>query len=233
MRDIRVPASNDATDPNSPLTARPPRVPDDAAATLTAPVRNSLAWRVVDIVTAAILAVAGGLIFWGWNAAYEIPGNALDALLPGSTALVAGMWMLPGVLAALIIRKPGAAVLVELLAAIVSMALGAKWGWGTALSGLVQGLGAELVFLLFRYRKFTLPVAMFAGAAAGLFEFINELWTYGIIQKAPVYQITYLVCMVVSGALIAGGLSWLLTKALAATGALDRFAAGREARTAD
>jgi energy-coupling factor transport system substrate-specific component len=40
----------------------------------------------------------------------------------------------------------------------------------------------------------------------------------------------YFVSAVVSGILIAGVLSWVVARALAATGALDRFAAGREAR---
>ena len=56
-------------------------------------------------------------------------------------------------------RKPGAALLAEMVAAVLSMLLGSQWGWGTAISGLMQGGGVELAFLLTRYRRFTLPVA--------------------------------------------------------------------------
>ena len=42
---------------------------------------------------------------------------------------------------------------------------------------------------------------------------------------------TYLICLVVSGAVLAGAAGRWLAQALAATGALSRFASGREART--
>ena len=40
---------------------------------------------------------------------------------------------------------------------------------------------------------------------------------------------TYTISSIVSGAVLAGLVSWLLTRALARTGVLHRFAAGREA----
>ena len=53
----------------------------------TGTARPTRRWRVVDIITAAVLGVATGLIFWVWNG-------------------------LGGVLGGLIIRKPGAAIMV-------------------------------------------------------------------------------------------------------------------------
>jgi energy-coupling factor transport system permease protein len=44
------------------------------------------------------------------------------------------------------------------------------------------------------------------------------------------FVVVYLISSMLSGAVIAGALSWLLARGLAATGALDRFASGREAR---
>ncbi len=44
------------------------------------------------------------------------------------------------------------------------------------------------------------------------------------------FAIIYTVSSTISGAVFAGLLPWLLTRALAATGALDRFASGREGR---
>ena len=65
-------------------------------------------WRVVDIVVAAVLGVAAGLVFLAWNLAYQVPGSVLEASLPGLQGLVNGIWLFAGVLGALIIRKPGA-----------------------------------------------------------------------------------------------------------------------------
>ena len=125
-------------------------------------------WRVVDIVVASVLAVAAGLVFVFWNIASNPLTAPLTALLPGLQALAGGGWLFAGVLTALVIRKPGAALYGEVVAATVSALVGNQWGVLTIESGLVQGLGAELVFAIFLYRRWNLPVAALAGAAAGL-----------------------------------------------------------------
>ncbi len=190
-------------------------------------------WRVVDIVVAAVLGVACGLIFFGWNTVGYAWFQAMDALTPGMGGLAAGIWFLGGPLGMLVIRKPGAALLVELIGAITSALLGNVWGVSTLYSGIAQGLGAELVFLAFAYRNFRLPVAVLAGAGAGLGAWTLELFTSGNLQRTPAFLIIYLVCTVISGAVLAGGLGWVLTRALARTGVLGRFASGREGGGAD
>ena len=193
------------------------------------PAAPRLGWRVIDFVTAAVLAVACGLIFLVWNqvggAGYELFGN----LAPGLGGLATGIWMLGGPLGGFIIRKPGAALFVELLAASVSAALGSQWGITTLYSGLVQGLGAELFFLLFAYRRYTIATAALAGAGAFCGAWAYEFVT-GNYEKALSVNLVYLGTGVVSGALLGGVLAGALTRARAATGALDRFAAGRQAR---
>jgi len=187
-------------------------------------------WRVVDIVVAAVLGVAIGLVFWGWNTIGYAWFSAADALTPGFGGIAVGIWLLGGVVGGLVIRKPGAALVVELVAAIVSMLIGNVWGVSTILSGLVQGLGAELIFALFLYRRFGIVVAGLAGAGAGIAAWIFELF-YGSspnILKSLEFNTIYLVCLIVSGIVLAGVVGWLLVRALAATGALSRFAAGRE-----
>lgn len=188
-----------------------------------------LQWRVVDIVVAAVLGVACGLIFVAWNSIGYAGFQAIDALTPGLGGLAAGVWFLAGPLGALIIRKPGAALLVELLAGFVSMAIGNQWGWTTMYSALAQGLGAEIVFALFAYRRFHAAIAVLAGIGAGVGAAVNE-FILGNWAKSFAFNAIYSVSLMISGALLAGLLGWLLTRALARAGALDRFAAGREAR---
>ncbi len=187
-------------------------------------------WRVIDIVVASVLGVASGLIFLLWNIGYLGPKALLEPLLPGVQGLLDGPWLLAGVLGALIIRKPGAAIYTETLAAVVSALMGNQWGgFLTIEAGLVQGLGAELVFLLFFYRRWNLGVAVLAGVGAALAGGINNLvlWYAG---ADTAFTVVYLISTAISGAVLAGGLAWLLARGLAATGALDRFAAGRSAR---
>ena len=191
--------------------------------------RPVLRWRVVDIVVAAVFAVAGGVVFWAWNIGYQVPSAALEAAIPGLGALTGGLWMMPGVLAGLVIRKPGAALFVELVAAFVSMLIGAQWGADTLLSGLFQGLGAEIAFAILLYRRFGIAVAVLAGALAALAEVPHELIVYypGV---SSAYVAVFVVALTASGVVLAGVLAWALARALAASGVLNRFAAGRERR---
>ncbi|WP_374975936.1 ECF transporter S component [Microbacterium trichothecenolyticum] len=193
---------------------------------------RSLRWRVVDIVVAAVLGVAIGLVFWLWNTVGGTWFVAMDGLTPGLGGIAVGIWLIGGVIGGLVIRKPGAALLVEVIAALVSMLIGNVWGVSTLFSGLVQGLGAELVFAIFLYRRFTLPVAMLAGVGAAVGAWVFELF-YGSspnILKTLEFNVIYLVSLAVSGALLAGVVGWFAVRGLAATGALNRFAVGREAR---
>ena len=187
---------------------------------------RSYRWRVVDIVVASVLAVAAGLVFVLWNIASNPIGAPLGAVLPGLQALLGGGWLFAGVLTALVIRKPGAALYGEMVAATVSALVGNQWGVLTLESGLVQGLAAELVFAVFLYRAWNLPVAVLSGAAAGLALAVNDLilWYPG---SAATFSAIYVVSAIVSGALIAGALSWFVVRGLAKTGALSRFPSGR------
>jgi len=204
--------------------------PAAAAGSAAAPAQRRLGWRVIDIVTAAVLGVATGLIFVAWNFIGGAWYTGLDALTPGFGGLAAGVWLLGGVLGGLIIRKPGAAFFVETLAAIVSMLLGSQWAIETVYSGLAQGIGAELVFAIFAYRRFGILVAALAGLGAAAGAYTLELFLSGNLEKSGEFLAIYAVALGVSGILLAGVLGWLLTRALAATGALSRFAAGRESK---
>lgn len=186
-------------------------------------------WRVVDIVVASVLGVASALVFFAWNQLYAPATAPLQALLPGAQALLYGIWLFAGVLGGLVIRKPGAALFTELVAAIVSALMGAQWGgFATIEAGLVQGLGAEIIFLLFLYHRWNAVVAMLAGAAAGLAMAVNDIVGYYLASGAA-FQAVYTISGVISGAVIAGLGSWFIVRGLAKTGALSRFASGRVA----
>ena len=191
---------------------------------------RSLSWRVIDIVTAAVLGVACGLIFAVWNQVGNAALEGLKAITPGLDGLATGIWLLGGTLGGYVIRKPGAALFVELVAATVSMGLGSQWAVETLYSGLAQGIGAEIVFALLAYRRFNVWVVAAAGALSFACEWALELFLYGHIEKGLVYNAIYLACGALSGIVLAGVLAWALTNALAKTGALDRFASGRGAR---
>lgn len=192
-----------------------------------APATTRKNWRVVDIVVASVIAVASGVIFWAWNAGYGFVTLAFVAFPPAS-AFVSGMWLFPAVLGALIIRKPGAALYCEILAAVVSALLGSQWGLAVLLSGFIQGLGAEVIFAAFLYRKWNLPVALLAGLLSGIFGGIGEAYLLGYFAEyTEAMKLFHVIAMGVSGLIIAGLLSWLATRGLAKTGALSALGSRR------
>jgi energy-coupling factor transport system substrate-specific component len=192
--------------------------------------KRNLRWRVVDIVVASVLGVASGVIFWAWGLAWG-PLSAALAFTPGLGGLLAGGWLFAGILGGLVIRKPGAAIYTELVAAAVSALIGTVWGFETLIWGLVQGVGAEIVFALFFYANWRIGVALLAGAATGLaVGLLDTTFTsYAALDVAA--KTTYVVSAIVSGVFLAGLLSWFAVRGLAATGALSRFASGRQAKT--
>jgi energy-coupling factor transport system substrate-specific component len=182
-------------------------------------------WRTVDIVVTAVLGVAFGVVFWAWNLLWAATGTAFTAF-PPAQALMYGVWLLPAVVAPLIVRKPGAAIFAETVAAIVSALLGAQWGAQVVLYGLIEGLAGEIGYAVFRYRRFgwlqAALSAVLAGAAAAVLDLVYwyPTWTAG-------WKLTYVLVVVASTLVVCGIGGTALVRALARTGALSSFAAGR------
>jgi energy-coupling factor transport system substrate-specific component len=185
-------------------------------------------WRIVDIVVAAVISVAFGVVFLAWDAVYAATAPLFVAL-PAAQAILYGVWLMPAVLVGLIVRRPGAAAFGGFVAAAVSVLLGSPYGADALLSGAMQGAGAELAFLVGAYRLWNLPVAVLAGALAGLAATVHDIALY-YPDTGVAFWIVYAVATVASGALVAGIGSWLLIRALLPTGVLAPFAVGREQR---
>jgi energy-coupling factor transport system substrate-specific component len=132
----------------------------------------------------------------------------------------------------MVIRKPGAGVFTETVAAAVSALIGAQWGLVTVLYGLIQGVGGEAPFAAGGYRSANLAQAAiggaFAGAGAGYLDLVLYYPTY-----PTSWRIAQVGIAAASGLVIAGVGGWALTRALARTGVLDRFPSGRERATVD
>ncbi len=178
-------------------------------------------WRTRDIVVTAVIAVAFGVVFWAWDTVWNVAAPLFGAFKP-LEYVISGVWLMPAVIAALIVRKPGAALFAELVAAIVSALLGNFWGMDVVLSGFVQGMGAELVFAFTLYRSFGLPVALIAGGIAGVGEALHDLPVYYPTNALP-FQASVAVLEVASGVVIAGFGGWLLVRAIRQAGVLEGF----------
>jgi energy-coupling factor transport system substrate-specific component len=176
------------------------------------------AWRTRDIVVTAVIGVVFGLVFFAWNAFYA----GLAFMTPPLQDWSYGMWLVPAVLAPLVVRKPGAALFAEMAAASISALLGSQWGPDTLLSGFVQGAAAELVFAIFRYRRWSLDVLALAAVASALGAWVHDWWLYYADVSIEI-QLLRLALMAASAVVFAAFGSVLLERSLRQAGVLDRF----------
>ena len=186
-------------------------------------------WTAADNAVGAALGVACGLVFWGFNFAYAWLSPLIGGILPGLASVLHPLWYFPGTLAVIILRKPGAAIYVNLVGSAAEMLLGNQFSVGFVFaSAALQGLFAEIPFMVTRYRVYNLPISVVSGALVALeYGVYLMLFRYQGVAFLSARGIVHMVSELVGGVLIAGVMSWYLYRAIAATGALDRFASGR------
>jgi len=187
---------------------------------------SGMTWRTVDIVVTAAIAVAFGVVFWAWNFVWATAGPMFAAVPPAQNILY-GVWLIPAVLAGLVVRKPGAALFAELVAASVSALLGSQWGLDTLASGALQGLAAEVAFAAMRYRVWDLRTACLAAALSAVAAWVHDMPLY-YPDLTLTDQLVIGVFMVLSAVIIAGVGSYWLMEMLAQTGVLAQFPSGRQ-----
>ena len=184
-------------------------------------------WRTVDIVVMAVVAALFGVVYWAWGL---ISFAAVFSAFPPVAAVTNVVFVMAGPLGALIVRRPGAALGAEVLAAVFEALVSVSWsGTSIVVYGVVEGAAAEAAFALARYHDWRLRTALASGLFAGVAMALLDVWIYRFYAYFPLGQkLAYLGLAAVAGAVIAGGVSWYLVRALAATGVLAPFASGRE-----
>lgn len=181
------------------------------------------AWRTRDILVTALIGVTFGVVFWGWGLAWAA-FEPLNLVFPVLRDSLYAIWLVPAVLAPLIVRKAGAAIFAETVAAGVSAILGSQWGVDALVSGFVQGLGAELVFAVFLYRVWSFPVLATAAVASAAAAWIHD-WILYYAAVSIELQLVRGILMAVSAIVLVAGGSVLLERALRRAGVLEGFRA--------
>jgi energy-coupling factor transport system permease protein len=179
-----------------------------------------MTWRTRDILIAAVIGVVFGVVFAAWNLVYAWFAFVQPSILQD---WVYGMWLVPAVLAPAIIRKPGAALFAEMVAASISALLGSQWGPDTLLSGFMQGAAAELVFAIFRYRRWNLGVLGAAALASAVGAWAHDWFIYYPGFAVDV-QVARLAIMGASAIAFAAIGSLVLVRSLRRAGVLGGFA---------
>ena len=190
-------------------------------APLATPAVLETRWRTRDIVVTAVIGVAFGVVFWAWGLAWA----PIEAALGPARFLFYAVWLIPAVLTPLIVRKPGAAVFAEMLAAAVSTLIGSQWGPDTLLSGFVQGAAAELVFAFTLYWVWTFPALALAAIASAAAAWVHD-WILYFPEVDFATMLLFGALMAISAVVIVAGGSLFLVRALRQAGVLEGFPGG-------
>ena len=179
---------------------------------------DSRHWRQREIVITATLGIVFGVLYLAWVQLWVV---AQALLGPLALDILFGFRCAGSVTAAYIIRKPGAALATEVIAALAEVLAGNPSGLLLLLTGLVQGLGAELPFALTGWRNYRLPVLLASGASAALFSFVYTWIRFSYGTLSPSLLLIMFVLRLASGALLAGWLGRRIAEALYPTGVLQ------------
>jgi energy-coupling factor transport system substrate-specific component len=190
---------------------------------------RSYAWTLREILTVAVLGAVFAVLYLAWVQVWLVAQAGFGAVVMD---VMMGFWFVVSIIAAAIIRKPGAALLSETLAAGVEILLGSPAGLMLLVSGAIQGAGAEAVFAATRWRNYSLPVLMLAGIGSAVFSFAYTwvMFNYGTLTVPLLITMFVLRCL--SGALLGGLMGHLIAEALYRTGVLSGLAIDHARRVA-
>ncbi|GEO25491.1 ABC transporter permease [Alicyclobacillus acidoterrestris] len=182
------------------------------------------AWKLRDVIVMVVLAIVTGALYKVWDILYAVIPTTAYA----GQATMTGLWLIASVLVAYIIRRPGAALLAELIAASVELLLGGQWGLSNLVAGLIQGIGAELAFCLFFYRGYHIVSCILSGVLASAAAVLQWYFQYGGNELTAGTEVAYIVIALCSGAVLGGILPKLVADALYKAGVLRNFAIARQ-----
>ncbi|SFE54135.1 ECF transporter S component [Alteribacillus iranensis] len=173
-----------------------------------------------DIVLIAILAIVNGVALL-----YMAMLNQLLTALGGPilTSITIGFYSISGVLAAYIIRKPGVAFFTLTLTGVVQVITGNPNGLITMVAGITDGLGVELGYALFRYKRWDWLSTAVAGMMAVPAWFIISAFWFGYYKWGIAILLSAFVVRCISGVVLTGWLSKIIGDILAKAGILKGF----------
>ncbi len=183
-------------------------------------------WKLKDILMIAVCAILFGVIFLGATYAGGILYGVLTPVGMPSLGYEPfyGIYFMAGAFGIYVMRKPGTGVIAEMLAAIIECLLGNYFGPIIILSGLVQGVGFELIFALKKYKKFDTATMVEAAVICSVLTMGYNLVISGYnLIAVPVLGLM-LAVRIVSAIVIDGFLTRFLADGLAKAGVLKAYA---------
>lgn len=187
-------------------------------------------WKLKDVIMVCIFSVVFSFIYLGALYFSNFLGTILAplGLAPFAYEIVFGIWFMASTFVPYIIQKSGVAIISEIIAAVLEVIMGNIFGPIVILSGLIQGLGPELVFARKGYRDFSMKTMCLAALGACITSFIWGFVRGGFSKFTWTYILGMFVVRAISSVLFAGVLSKIMGDRLAKTGALGEYALGKD-----
>lgn len=188
-------------------------------------------WQLKDIIMVAIISLFFAVVYLGAVYLASVLGAALApfGLSPFANEIIFGVWFMAATLAAYILQKPGVAIVAEMLAALLEVLMGNFYGPIVFVSGFLQGLGAEMGFAAFRYRRFDMASVCLASFGSCVTSFIWGFFRSGFGQLNPALLLGMFAVRAVSSLLFAGVLVKLCGDRLSRSGVLKAYPLGAAA----
>jgi energy-coupling factor transport system substrate-specific component len=179
----------------------------------------------LDLVMIAVLGVVFGLLNTPFGVVFQFLQTTFG---PAGQALFAP-WAISMVMSALIVRKPGAALLNGLINGLFQLLSGNPAGvvnlaWGFALGSGVE-VGLALYLYLFGYRRLSWPAAMLGGGIACAFSYTVSAIVYSYLSAGTTLLVLSWIGQGVAGAVESGLVAFILAEGLRRSGLLRSYAA--------
>ncbi|MHA5123180.1 ECF transporter S component [Oenococcus oeni] len=180
-------------------------------------------WSLLDFIFLALISIFFGFIFWIWAFAY----NAIAAVLtplglsPFANDATLGPWLMAGPMAGYILRRPGASIIGETLAGIVEMVFGSQWGIMDIVAGAIQGLGTEIGFAAFGYRRWNKSSLSLSVLTSTIVTFIWDLFRNGYSHYTLLLLIALFITRLISVTVFSGVIVYFTEKLISKSAILS------------
>jgi len=187
---------------------------------------NLYAWQLKDVILASLISVLFAVV------CFATVHSVIFAITPlvapfgfGDIAIefVFGIFFFSAIFSAYIMQKPGVAVVVGTMTGLIQVLMGSAFAGTVVVSAFVQGLGAEVIFALFRYKRWNLLTVLLAAASVTVFSFVLA-WYRGLWMDLDFgFVATRFVIRLISALVISGVVSKFLADRLAQAGVLKSY----------
>ncbi|MDR2339031.1 MAG: ECF transporter S component [Deltaproteobacteria bacterium] len=185
-------------------------------------------WKLKDLALLGMIAIAFSVVYLG---NFKLLGMIYKNVQPWGLAYLAaaplfGVRFMAATFAGIALRKPGAAIIAEILTDTLAALMGGYFGPLMYVHVLLVGGGAEAIFLAGRYRDYE-PGSMCLAAITCAFLNLLNLFTADFKILPLQFMVPVTIISMFSAVVLAGLLSYLLGRAIWGAGPRGPAEGGR------